>query len=393
MRYTTVSGEFGHDDTFDTAVRNQCGNQSGYDSDADAYANYCFGPIHNALSCCYCYDKAYPTFVFEEARKSTYDDVTKAHWESHIPLLNLTNSSDEIININNYVNLNDFSRKSYYFCMKPRAHSIPTDEINITSLHEALGDNKLVLATGKWGYNETFKNDVLDSCDAIKGKSLFDNVHCHYNDNEPSFLPANDTRFERHMQYLYNQTDDSSRGGGYWFHKVVVMRYYMSIYNDNDYILWSDHDYVNRLEPLGLYKMVDTMLDRNADIILELLAGIEQDWTKEDILHAFNASREVRETYQVWAGFKLVRNTPKMREFYDALIECHANYHMLSDEPSTLPNHQDYSENRHDQSILSLFYKTFLSNQTVIGPPVQTYFYLHRFTFQLKEETNVYCPF
>ena len=275
--------------------------------------------------------------------------------------------------------------------MEPRTYSLPVDIMNIRYFKEKnifhnTFNQQIVLTSGKFGYNNTFQKDVIESCTVIENKNLFDNVHCHYDDE---IFMVNDTRFERPRQYLYNASDD-----GYWFHKVIVIRYYMDYYKDNDYILWVDHDYIDRIEPLGLYKMIQVMDERHADIILELLSGIEQDWTKEDMLVAFNASEAVRNTFQVWGGFQFVRNTASMRQFYDELITCNANYHMISDESSILPNtNQHYQENRHDQSILSLFYKIFLSNQTVIGPPVQSYFDLNRYTFHLYNTTTVSCPF
>ena len=378
----------------DTRIDKQCKQQLGYQTPAVRYHEYCAGQINHTEQCCFCFNGVYPTFVYEEMNTNMNRDF-QSNWDSHLSLLNLSRYNQN--QINSYINQNSPGRSSYYFCMEPRNYSIPVHQMskNILRSKHILNDKQqLALISGKFGYNNMFQEQVTSACKTVDDAHLFDFVHCHYDDQIFFLNYDTDIRFERHRRYRYNQSDDSARGGGFWFHKSMMIRYYMDLYKDNDYILYSDVDILDKIEPLGLYKTIETMVQRNADIALEIQAGPEHDWTKEDVLVAFNASSIVRQSPQAVGGIQFVRNSPRMRQFYDALVDCNANYHMISDEPSVVPNqNKGFYDHRHDQSILSLFYKTFLSNQTVIGPPVQTYFHLNRYTFQLYDTTTVRCPF
>jgi hypothetical protein len=168
----------------------------------------------------------------------------------------------------------------------------------------------------------------------------------------------------------------------------------MDIYSENDYLIWVDLDSINFMEPLRLHKLMDTMQRRIADVAYAMLPYNETHWTKEDMLVAFNATEVIRSSFQINGAFHVVRISDKMRRYYDAMIDCNSDFHMISDEPSILPNRDVFVENRHDQSIQSLFYKTYLSNQSLVGPPAQPSVRgSHLYTFNLDERIDVSCPF
>jgi hypothetical protein len=236
-----------------------------------------------------------------------------------------------------------------------------------------------------------FRDELESACAQIKQLGHLDHIHCHH--TEPDYI-LNDSRFQRHLQYRVNISDDSSLGNGYWFYKAIVIRHYMDIYSNNDYIIWFDLESIQRFEPLRFHKIIETLHRRAADFVYDIAPFKESDYTKEDMFVAFNSTEIIRSTPQINAAFQVIRVSEKTRRYYDAIIDCNADYHMISDELSTLPNKPNFIRGNHDQSILSLFYKTYLSNQIVIGPRAQPiYNSSHLYTFKLDNSTNVKCPF
>jgi hypothetical protein len=147
---------------------------------------------------------------------------------------------------------------------------------------------------------------------------------------------------------------------------------------------------------------MEAMDRRKADLVVEILDSIERLYTKEDVLLAFDATEEMRTSRQVNANALVVRNSPKMRRFMEAVVECSSDWHMISDEVSLFPNHPQFQEHRHDQSILSMMVKKFLFNEPLlIGPPAQPYnvgfcaFHTYKL-FDHDDKSRIqqpYCPF
>jgi hypothetical protein len=380
----------GHNNNTQTKlIIDQCNvQQKLFLNDFEIQDKYCSGPILEPFQCCFCFYNEYPSFILDEVNYNDHNNSWHEHYNHmHLKDPNISKRlPDGSWNSYKYKSYNG----SYYFCMEQRKYTLYTNYSSI----DIFGPNstqQIIALTGKWGFEDKFKNNVTSACDEIKKSARVDDVKCYYND--PEFV-LQDKRYERHMRYLVNESDDSTRGGGYWFHKAAVIRHNMNVYNDNDYLIWVDIDAFQRLEPLKLHKIMSSMHVRNADFAFDIMNFPERDWTKEDILVAFNSTNIVRSSHQLNGQFQVVRISNKTKMFYDALLECNADYHMISDEPSKLKNRGNFKENRHDQSILSLFYKTFLSNQTVIGPPAQPVWWGdHSYTFTLDNSVNVVCPF
>ena len=57
---------------------------------------------------------------------------------------------------------------------------------------------------------------------------------------------------------------------------------------------------------------------------------------------------------QYQAGVLFIKNNTTMQNFITEWYNIACNYHLLDDSPSLLPNHANFIDNRHDQSIFSL---------------------------------------
>jgi hypothetical protein len=339
--------------------------------------NYCAGPIETVFSCCFCY-REYPDFILENFTS----DGSVNKWSKHVATFGKKESHT--------------NGREYWFCVQPGQAIIDTNvKTNITD------GTTIAVVTGKFAHEDQFQYSVEDFCDKVKATSLVeeDNVICMH--KTPMFI-SQDERFSRHLQYRKEQNDVSAKGGGYWIHKVLLLRYQMNRYKDNDIILWVDNDRLDFFAQGTFKTVLEAMDKRKADFVVETQAATEYSYTKEDVMVAFNATEEMRTSLQVNANALLVRNSPKMRRFLDATIECASDWHMISDEASFFPNHPDFQDHRHDQSIISMMVKKFMSDKLVIGPPAQPYQFgfTAYHTYKLFENDSdgnsinqPYCPF
>jgi hypothetical protein len=350
-------------------IQSQCRASSLFHDASDP----CFsssGIIESDTACCYCYDR-YPNFVIADEKWSMHRNKFGAP-----PTTKAVYQSNELL---------------YWFCAEPRNNTIDSNWTKYENVKD-----KITVVTGKLGHNDQFRDEVDSSCNSLKAFGLINdsNIHC-YSDS-PSFV-LEDTRFEKHLKYRTDPEDVSARGGGYWFHKSVLLRHHMKEEDDGKYIIWADNDRLNYFRHGHFQNLIVTIEERGADFTIEEIPySPEKKWSKEDMLQAFNVSEELRESNQANANAMVIRNCPKMRRFVDAWVDCVSNWHMVSDEESVLPNRADFKENRHDQSLLGLLMKQFLSNDTVVGPPVRPYHdYPVLYTYNLDEGIveQVKCPF
>jgi hypothetical protein len=328
------------------------------------------GPISETIfACCFCYTD-YPDFILENTDEDHGADQRMDQWTTHINTIGYRENHNE--------------GQQYCFCAEPRETPGNSTTINLTN------GTTVAVVTGKFGHEDTtFQNEIDDLCCYIDATTFIhrEKLHCVY--QTPEFILHN-KRFYRHLKYRLDPNDVSARGGGYWIHKPLLLRHYMDHYNDNDVIFWVDVDRHDFFWYRTYKTVLETMDRRKADFVIETLDFVEHRFTKEDVLRAFNATNKMRSSRQVNGNAIVVRNRAKMRHFMDAFIDCMADWHMVSDDESFLPNPPNFREHRHDQSILSMMVKTFLQNPLVIGPPAQPYqmgFSTYH-TYQLFDHSN-----
>jgi hypothetical protein len=259
---------------------------------------------------------------------------------------------------------------------------------------------KIVLVAAKFAFDNKFKARVDRYCKRLKKLKFFqenqEDRHELFCYGEPPDFVLQNKKFSRHMRFLTDPNDASAKGGGYWFHKAVLLQHHMDRCNDGDFLIWTDVDRIDFVRNTKSFaKILKTLAKRDDDLCIETMAYAEEVyWSKEDILAAFNASESLRESLQQSASAIVLRRSPRMKMFIDAWVECVSDWHMLSDEPSILPNSPAFDENRHDQSILSMLIKTFMARQDSIGPPAQAYHDDSEFrTYKLLNSVDPSCPF
>lgn len=329
----------------------QCLELSGY-----TFHNYpqrvrvdCLGPLATNTSCCYCY------------------------FSRHYEELNSTGSF------------------KYWSCAVERNHSLAP--LNASRI-EATKRKRVALVTGRFGYGDYFKPEVDAYCDKIRAMNVIEPtcMHCFW--DSPDFVLQN-RNFSRHLRYRSDPNDVSAKGGGFWFHKTVLLQHYLNVYSDGDYLVYTDIDRIDYFRTGTFHATVETLARRGDDLVVEVIGNAaEASFTKEDMLVAFDASESMRSSSQPLANMIVMRNSPTMKRFVDAWVDCSSDWHMVSDEPSLLPERKDFSAHRHDQSIFSLLLKRHMKVQEVVGPPARPYQYISQIsTYKFRDGADPSCPF
>lgn len=171
------------------------------------------------------------------------------------------------------------------------------------------------------------------------------------------------------IEYNYNDIDDdfkqshvkhfnNLRGGGYWLWKPYIILKTLDTLQDGDVLVYCDS---------GAYfrsSIVPYIEKMSGSIMLfepECKTFIEEVWTKMDILEHLQVQDDtsIVTSIQLEAGFILLKKSDISYRFIKEWLELCKDYHLISDEPSLKPNSFLFSENRHDQSLLSVLGKKY----------------------------------
>lgn len=172
----------------------------------------------------------------------------------------------------------------------------------------------------------------------------------------------------RVIEYNYEDIDDdfkqkyskhfnNLRGGGYWLWKPYLILKTLDTLNHGDILAYCDSGayFKGSIVPY-IDNMRGSIMLFKADML-----WIEQEWTKMDIIERLELkdNTSALTSGQLEAGFILLKKSDTSYRFIKEWLELCKDYHLISDEPSLIPNASGFRENRHDQSLLSMLGKKY----------------------------------
>lgn len=164
-----------------------------------------------------------------------------------------------------------------------------------------------------------------------------------------------DEAFRRRNRDILN----ASRGGGYYLWKPYVYRKAYDELDEGDYLIYTDSGavYVNRIQYL-----IDCMEQEKVPLMIFSLEQerIEKCNTKRDafVLTGCDEARYT-DTPQSIGGYFVCRKAPEVEAFLDEVLQYAQDIRIISDKPNVmgLPNYEEFTDHRHDQSVISLISK------------------------------------
>ena len=167
----------------------------------------------------------------------------------------------------------------------------------------------------------------------------------------------NDINFwNKHEKFILS----NSRGYGYWVWKPYVILKVLDQMNDNDILLSCDSGCELNIDGIDYF---NTLIEKtNNKLIIGTSCGSDDyRYTKMDTINYFNMHDEqLLRTTQMQSGCIMLKKCETIvrliNEWYDIVSN---NYNLIDDTQSIAPNNNEFIENRHDQSILSMLVKKY----------------------------------
>lgn len=174
----------------------------------------------------------------------------------------------------------------------------------------------------------------------------------------PDFI-LRDHRWEQHLEFLQD-SEVSDLGAGFWFWKAALFEHHLNLLDEGDFVIFSNVGFWDHLP--WLYEMLETMMSRQANMGAYCNFFPENEWTKRELYELLCSHIPDRfmpndRSNQYTGHFLVLRKSQGTMDFVQRFTRLSANYHLISDEQSILPEYPEFREHRRDQSIISLLLK------------------------------------
>ena len=185
--------------------------------------------------------------------------------------------------------------------------------------------------------------------------------------DEITFYSENDFD-EEFLSRVGNELKTFKRGYGYWSWKPYIIKKELEKADDGDVVVYADSGCMFIQKNRKTLKEWIKIVSKSKSGILSPCFGpyIEHDWTRGDLYDYINKTYNkdnvdiFDKAIQCGCGVSLYCKNEKCLDFVNQWYDVMTNhFHLCTDEPSSLPNHPNFKENRHDQSVFSMLSKIY----------------------------------
>lgn len=174
----------------------------------------------------------------------------------------------------------------------------------------------------------------------------------------------------------FNDILNKPRGAGYWIWKFDIIKQYLTKLANNDILIYIDAGCsINIHGKTRFNEYIDMLNNSNECIISFQMSHMEKKYTNKELFHHFNMNTNDANgiSGQIVGGILIMKNTDKMMKIIDECINVLRTDHLLvTDHYNKIEQCNDFIDNRHDQSILSLVRKKhgsiILTDETYFQP-------------------------
>ena len=206
--------------------------------------------------------------------------------------------------------------------------------------------------------NDRFKKSRKRIINEAKSLNIFDK---HILETDRTII--NDIEFKKQLENdNFKKVYESKRGGGYWIWKPYIVYKYLSKLNDGDILVYCDAGCEIQKAPDKFNKIFNKLNNSKNNILLNKLGNRESIWTKGDILkyHGVYDNEKIFTDGQYEANrIFIIKNKDTFNFFKKWWEIAKNNPNLFDDSQSKIKNKNDFKENRHDQSNLSILCKLY----------------------------------
>ena len=170
------------------------------------------------------------------------------------------------------------------------------------------------------------------------------------------------------MERCGKEFQNFRRGYGYWSWKPYIIKKELEKIDDGDVVVYADSGCMFQHKNRKNLKKWVEIASKSESGILSPCYGpyIEHDWTRGDLYDYINKTYNkdnvdiFDKAIQCGCGISLYTKKSKCVDFVNQWYDIMTNhFHLCTDESSTIPNHPNFRENRHDQSVFSMLSKIY----------------------------------
>ena len=173
---------------------------------------------------------------------------------------------------------------------------------------------------------------------------------------------------EEFLTRIGDELKTFKRGYGYWSWKPYIIRKELGKMDYGDVVVYADSGCMfARKNRKTLIDWVNIVKNSDSGILSPCYGPyIEHDWTRGDLYKYINETYNkdnidiFDKAIQCGCGISLYCKNEKCIDFVNQWYDVMTNhFHLCTDEPSSVPNHPNFRENRHDQSVFSMLSKIY----------------------------------
>jgi hypothetical protein len=213
------------------------------------------------------------------------------------------------------------------------------------------------MASNRQIYFITFSDGIKYKYDRIKKEAenfeRFDNIICYSPENFDNEFKS------KHHDFI----EKNHRGYGYWLWKPYFVQRTLLEMKENDILVYLDSGcQLNKDATKKFDEYIEIVEKSDHGNIAFEMPYIEQDWTKGDIFEELKMNiTQYGNTKQFAAGMIVMRKCTNTIKIVKDWYKYSQDYHLIDDSSSVSLNAPSFIENRHDQSIISLIRKKFVT--------------------------------
>ena len=170
-------------------------------------------------------------------------------------------------------------------------------------------------------------------------------------------------KLDQEFKKEYSNILSEQRGGGYWIWKHQIISQTLDLINENDLIIYTDAG--STFNYLGVKKLLEYIEQLNDSEFGNFrIEGkdehIEEKYTSNELLTHFNVSKNkaIKKTVQLMGGHLIFQKNTHTQDFIQSFQNVISEDLNLITDFYTSNQKDNFIENRHDQSIMSLISKT-----------------------------------
>ena len=201
--------------------------------------------------------------------------------------------------------------------------------------------------------DNSYYNTKQKLCKQAQDIGWFNTITCY----GPRSL---DNNFKGKFQNILN----ARRGGGYWIWKPYIVKNKLDKINDGDILIYLDAGcYINKQGKDRFNEYIEMLNNNKEGIISFKMEHSEKCWTTKEIFQHFNIelNSDIANSGQFIATILIIKKNNNSVKIIDEWYETLLKNPLLFTDYYNKKQNEFFTDNRHDQSILSIIRKKYKS--------------------------------